>query len=279
MILQKSKRSPFSEPITKSLGWDIELQPVIVEGKVLPNYQSLVRNDNRNVLSITKKTYHPATNEKFVEVISKIHEFTGFEVEGYSVFHEGRKVLAFLKNNELMNVGDFDSQNYMVIGNSFDCSTGFFTGLTNVVIRCTNQFSKMNINQNIRHNKQINMKLDELVRFHKDYVMQENKMKQTFELWNLIDVKPPTVQDFVDYVLEVPKEDVSTFKKNNQASLFHSINTEIGEMGRTAYGIFNGLTHYSSHVVKSSNKMFGNVLGHSYRLNERGFKFLNQLVQ
>ena len=71
-----------------------------MEGNVLRNYQSLVRNDNRKVLSVTKKSYHPATNEKFVEVVSKIHEFTGFTVEGYTVFHEGRKVLAFLKNTD-----------------------------------------------------------------------------------------------------------------------------------------------------------------------------------
>jgi hypothetical protein len=56
--------------------------------------------------------------------VVRIYEFTGFEVEGYNVFQHGRKVLAFLKNNERMKIGDFDSDNYMVVGNSFDCSTG-----------------------------------------------------------------------------------------------------------------------------------------------------------
>lgn len=166
MTIKRTRRSSFAEPLTKQLAWDIELKPVVVEGNILADYQSIVRNDNGNVLSLTKKTYHPATNEKFTKVVSRMHEFTGFEVEGYSVFQGGRKVLAFLKNHDKMRIGDFDSDNYMVVGNSFDRSTGFFTGISNVVVRCTNQFSQLQTTPTIRHNRQINMKLDELVRFY-----------------------------------------------------------------------------------------------------------------
>lgn len=278
MTIKRPRRSSLAEPLTKQLTWDIDLKPVVVEGNVLPDYQSVVRNDNGHVLSLTKKTYHPATNEKFQEVVSRVHEFTGFDVEGYSVFHGGRKVLAFLKNNEKMRVGDFDSNNYMVIGNSFDRSTGFFTGISNVVIRCTNQFGRLQTTRTIRHNKQINMKLDELVRFYKNYVDQEQQLKEVFKIWNQKFADTPTVEAFVDHVLEIPKENASAIKVNSKASLFHSINTEMDAMGNTAYGLFNGLTHYTSHVVKSSNKMFGNVLGHPYRLNERGFSFLHDFV-
>lgn len=156
MIIQQSRRSSFVQPMTRQLSWDIKLKPVVVEGSIVPGYQSIVRNDNGHVLSLTRKTHHPATNEKFLEVVSRIHEFTGFAVEGYSVFQQGRKVLAFLKNEETMRVGDFDSDSYLVIGNSFDRSTGFFTGISTVVIRCTNQFSRIKVNQSIRHNSQLN---------------------------------------------------------------------------------------------------------------------------
>lgn len=277
MTIRRPRRSSFAEPLTKQLTWDIDLKPVVVEGNILPDYQSIVRNDNGNVLSLTKKTYHPATNEKFTEVVSRIHEFTGFEVEGYSVFQGGRKVLAFLKNHEKMRIGDFDSDNYMVVGNSFDRSTGFFTGISSVVIRCTNQFSQLQTTRTIRHNQQINMKLDELVRFFKDYMKQEQQLKEVFEAWNRQTMDVSTVEAFVDHVLEIPKENVSTVKLNNSASLFDSINTEMAAMGPTAYGMFNGLTHYTSHVVKSSGKMFGNLAGHPYVLNQRGYRFIKQL--
>lgn len=277
MMTRTPRRSAIAEPLTKTLNWDVEMKPVSVEGNELRNYQSIVRNDNRNVLAITKKSYHPATNQRFVEVVSRIHEFTGFEVEGYSVFQQGRKVLAFLKNTEKMKIGDFDSHNYMVIGNSFDCSTGFFTGISNVVLRCTNQFSRMTVNRSIRHNKQIDVKLDGLVRFYKEYMQNRDRLKNTFETWSEILISPGIVETFVDHVLDVPKEKVSAIKLNNKKSLLHSINTEISAMGSTAYGLFNGLTHYTTHTLKSSNKLFGNACGNAYRLNEKGFKYLEQL--
>jgi hypothetical protein len=166
----------------------------------------------------------------------------------------------------------------MVIGNSFDRSSGFFTGISRGVIRCTNQFSRIQTTQAIRHNKQINMKLDELVRFFTDYVNQGQQLKEVFEIWNQSRIDKHAVEAFANHVLEIPKENVSTVKENLRLSLFDSINTEMAAMGNTAYGLFNGLTHYTSHVVKSSSKMFGNTLGHPYRLNERGFRFLKEMV-
>src|SRR5688572_21424926 len=197
MNLRRPRRSSFAEPITKTLEWDVVLRPVTVDGNILDNYQSLVRNDTGTVLSVTKKSYQPATNEKFKEIVSKIHEFTGFDVQGYSVFQEGRKILAFLKNNEKMKIGDFDSENYMVIGNSFDCSTGFFTGISNVFLRCTNQFSRIGVGHSIRHNSQLNLKLDELVQFYKGYVQHENQLKRSFESWNKAVVTQATINNFV----------------------------------------------------------------------------------
>lgn len=264
--------------MTRQLSWDVKLKPVVVEGSIVPGYQSIVCNENGHVLSLTRKTYHPATNDKFVEVVIRIYEFTGFAVEGYSVFQQGRKVLAFLKNEEKMRVGDFDSDSYLVVGNSFDRSTGFFTGISTVVIRCTNQFSRIKVNQSIRHNSQINMKLDELVRFYKDYIAEQDALRSQFEIWNQEAISQGTVEAFVNHVLEVPKENISTIKRNQKASLFNSINTEMAAMGSTAYGLFNGLTHYTSHVVKSSGKVFGNALGHPYRLNQRGYQFLQDVL-
>jgi len=276
-MTQRRTRSTFAEPLTKELNWDIELQPVQVEGHTLSNHQALVRNDNREVLAVTKKSYHPATNERFLEVITRLHEFTGFEVEGYSVFQEGRKVLAFLKNNDMMNIGGFDSKNYMVVGNSFDCSTGFFTGISNVVVRCTNQFSRISMQQNIRHNKQLSMKLDELVLFYKRFMEEQIALQSILADWNDRAVEPGTVENFVNHVLSISSKDISTMKLNHRRSLLESIGTEMDAMGQTVYGLFNGLTHYTSHVVKSSNKVFGNSLGHPAAINVRAFNYLTNV--
>lgn len=107
---------------------------------------------------------------------------------------------------------------------------------------------------------------------------QERQLKEVFGVWNRHTVDTSTVEAFVDHVLEIPKENVSAVKLSHRSSLFDSINTEMAAMGGTAYGLFNGLTHYTSHVLKSSGKMFGNALGHPYHLNQRGLQFLEQSI-
>jgi hypothetical protein len=279
MILRRTRRSAIAEPLINKLTWDVDLKPIWVDGKELPNHQALVRNDNAEVLSVTKKSYHPATNERFLEVVSRIHEFTGFDVEGYSVFQGGRKVLAFLKNNEKMRIGDFDSNNYMVIGNSFDCSTGFFTGISNVVIRCSNQFSRMQTSTTIRHNKQLDMKLDELVLFYKDFLKEEAHLKETFLTWNEIKPNQEFISKFVDSVLDIScSGTISTRKRNAREELRNSIDLEMEAMGNNKYGLFNGVTHYTSHVRKSANKLFGASTGSSYLLNNDAFCYLQSAI-
>lgn len=65
---------------------------------------------------------------------------------------------------------------------------------------------------------------------------QERQLKEVFEAWNRQTMDTSTVEAFVDHVLEIPKEAVSTVKINNKASLFDSINIEMAAMGGTAYG-------------------------------------------
>ncbi len=55
------------------------------------------------------------------------------------------------------------------------------------------------------------------------------------------------------------------------------VGTEMDAMGQIVYGLFNGLTNYTSHVVKSSIKVFGNSLGHPAAINMRGFTYLAEV--
>jgi len=78
------------------------------------------------------------------------------------MFKPGERVNIPILDGYVRNLWFARRDNYMVIRNSFDRSTGFFHRYI-VVIGCTNQFSRIQGTQTIRHNKQIKMKLDEFV--------------------------------------------------------------------------------------------------------------------
>ncbi len=266
-------------PLSPTLDWDVNIHNVTSNNIEASNYKAIHRNDNGQLLNISKKSYYPATNDKFLEIVHKIHEMTSFTICGYSEFGGGKKVLAYLKNQEPMKIGDFTTENYMIVGNSFDCSTGFFTGISNIVLRCTNQFSRINVKTNIRHNSKLMVNLDHLVKFYHDYTDQESELKKRFEVWNGISVSDELIDLFVDDVLEIEdKNKISTVKENQRDDLFQSINREMLEMGKNAYGLFNGLTHYTTHIKTSREKIFGGVFGVASTLNLRGYRSLTQHV-
>ena len=142
-----------------------------------------------------------------------------------------------------MKIGDFTSDNYLCIGNSFDYSRGFFSGLTNVVHRCTNQFSSIVGHSTIRHNSKMNEKIQELVRYYDTYVEREKELKETFEVWMGVQMTKDLKEMFVDSVLEIDPADenpISSRKLNMKNDLFLSVNREVNAMGNNLWATFNG---------------------------------------
>ena len=56
-----------------------------------------------------------------------------------------------------------------------------------------------------------------------------------------------------------------------------SIDREIDYFGKNAWGLFNGITHYTSNVINNGNNSFGNVSGESQRINKIAMDYLISL--
>ena len=134
----------FVENQTESpLSWDIIEKPIYSNNQPVRGYKAVFRNDNGQLLNVTKSSYTPTRNERFLEVVDRMSTITGFPIKCHDEFEGGKKVLAFLECNEPIKVQGYDFQDFMLIGNSHDSSTGFFIGNSNKMIRCSNRFSKM----------------------------------------------------------------------------------------------------------------------------------------
>lgn len=269
-----NRSAPMSE-ITPTLTWDVEEHVVISNGRPAGNYKALHRNDNGGLLNIVKSSYNTATNKSFMEIVEKIRVVTDFELTGYSVAGDGGRVLAYLKNRSGMDIGDFTTENYMVLGNSFDYSTGFFGGNVNNVLRCQNEFGKISQDFRIRHNGIMEARLTDMVRYYENYILEQTQMKQEFETWQGITMSKDVKDMFIDEVLAVKKDEnneVSTVKKNQVSDLWVSVNREINDMGDNLWSLFNGVTHYTTHVRGGRERVFGNILGGLADINARAFQ-------
>jgi hypothetical protein len=67
--------------------------------------------------------------------------------------------------------------------------------------------------------------------------------------------------------------EMSTRKQNIVNDLWKSIDKETLALGDNLFGLFNGITHYATHIRQSKETTFGNALGSLARINNEAFAF------
>ncbi|UJP64053.1 DUF932 domain-containing protein [Mongoliitalea daihaiensis] len=259
-------------PITTELNWEVESGKLYnAKGQALKDYKLLTRSDNGGLLNVCKKTYTPTTNDKFKETVNQMQKVTGYDFAGFSEMGAGRKILAYLKA-EKRKIAGFDFDNYMVIGNSHDYSTGFFIATSKEMLRCENQFSRMYKGSmfSIPHTISVSERIDELVMRFESFMEHERKMERKFEIWKEIDIDQSLREMMVERVLAVEMGEVESLPKVTQRridALQHSIDRETRDIGQNLFGLFNGVTHYTTHVYNQRESVFGNIFGRTSEMN------------
>jgi hypothetical protein len=121
-----------------------------------------------------------------VAVVDRMSTITGFPIKCHDEFEGGKKVLAFLECTEPIRVQGYDFDDFMLIGNSHDSSTGFFIGNSSKMIRCSNRFSKIFRQLQVSHTKNHDAKIDQLLRYFETYQKERkhlfNQMQRMAEI-------------------------------------------------------------------------------------------------
>ena len=269
----------------ENLPWEIVEKPIYANNQKVENYKGIFRNDNGQLLNVCKQSYTPTRNEKFIEVTQKLHEITGFPIQNYYTVDGGKKVLSFLQCTEPIQVCGHEFNDYLMIGNSFDGSTGFFIGNSNMMVRCENRFSKNFRQMQVYHTKNNSLKIDNLVQYFDSFMNERKKLFQTME--RMADVR---IDDSIKNALlerltrmtdeeRLGNEPVSTRKTSILRDMNESIQRECLDLGNNAFGLFNGITHYTTHIKKTRNdKVFGNPFGTLNELNQQAYQFCEAMI-
>lgn len=274
---ERRQRGHSMTQLQPTLGWDVEQLPITIKGVISKEYKAIGRADNSEVLNIVKKSYVPLLNTELMQTVNRLSEFTNLKVAGYSEFDGGRKIIASLQAAEA-RVGDWPINLNMIIINSHDYTSAFAIGTASTLIRCTNQFSQISRNMKIQHTKSAEFKREELESYFKLYQGQSNMLLTNMEKMMKVPATRKLGNDFMNHVLDIKGslEDASMKKRNQRTELEGAIRREIADVGNNLFGLFNGLTYYSTHEKKLKSgyeKAYGNVLGSMATLNNRGYEF------
>lgn len=263
----------------QELNWEVKSSNIYSQNRQIEGFQALSRDDNGQVLSIMRKSYHPTPNSRLVGVVDKLSEITGFEKEGFSEFRNGRLVLGYLKA-EQRKVVEWDTQEHLVIGNSHDGTTGFFIGTTQIMIRCMNAFSRIHKKMKVYHTSNHDVKIDDLISAFRVYREETKRLSQRMEKFHRTKIDEKVIVALTERLLRIDGglEDAldkgSTRKKNIIEQFRSSIDREVADLGPNLLGLFNGVTHYTTHVKKGES-VFGSVAGEGARMNRVAFDVCN----
>ena len=267
------------------LNWKVRTEGLQTSsGIIIPDKIGIVREDDSTILGIHSNGYLPYQNDQMMELLFKVSQQTGLDVHKGGSFGGGRKVYVQLKSNDL-TLGTDRIEGYVTGINSFDGSTSLSFGPSSKTISCQNTFFGVykDLDSKVRHTKNMELKIDDICRQIEGVVQEETnvfgsivKMSET----RFDDViKDRVIKSLFNIERNVDIKDVdslSTVTQNKLSRFYVDLNGEIQGKGDNIWGLFSGVTKYTTHSIgkgdNSENKMFG-----TYGNRER--QIFKQLVE
>lgn len=252
------------------LDWNVKTETLVTSSGIeLPDYAAIIREDTNVPLSIRSNTYHPFQNSELLELLNRVSQQTGLPIQNGGFFGNGEKVFIQMKSNDL-KLGTDRVEGYITGINSFDGSTSLAFGNSSVTISCQNTFfaSYREVTSKVRHTRYMQTRIDEICRTIEQNVQNE---KQMFEdIKKLSEVKiDDKVKDLVTKMLfnvdrKADLQDIEAISKTAQNKIgrfYIDLNGELREKGDNMWGLFSGVTKYTTHSLKkedsTESKLFG----------------------
>jgi len=252
------------------LNWTVREESLTTQsGIIIPKQKAIVREDTNKVLSIHGEGYYPYQNHQLIELLDKVSQQSGLEIHRGGSFGDGQKVFIQLKSNDL-KLGDDRIEGYITGINSFDGTTSLAFGPSNITISCQNTFfgAFRSMDTKVRHTKNMVMRVDDICRGLEKVVEEETKMFEDIKMLSETRMTKES-EDWVTRTLfnimrdvDLNDEDSISSVTRNKLSRFEvDLNGELKEKGGNLWGLFSGVTKYTTHSMKkddnSENKMFG----------------------
>lgn len=256
------------------LNWLVEKRPLFFqrnESVKKTDYFGVIRTDNNKCFGAMTKQYEPFQNYEMAELVLRISDVIGKPVTHGKVFKEGRRV-AMQIELEPIKVGDDTIKRYATAINSHDGSTSLRWGTTGITISCDNQFSALrkDLQSSAKHTGNMRQLIDNSFRTLERLEKADTTLYETFKRMTEYFVDKKLVGDVIQKVSKVDPRNIDAEKLhsprtiNKSRELTTSIAKEMSYKGQTLWGLFSGITHYTTHKggtdrTREESKLIGGL--------------------
>ena len=272
------------------LNWNVVKKPLMYAGQCTPEannglhhtpYYGIVREDTGEVFTTCKEGYTPTQNETIIDTMQEIAGENDLEIIKAIPINKGRKIVIQMQRpDNTFSIGKEPTKQFIYAINGHDGSSSLKFGFMNKVLFCQNQFAWMSNSalSGYRHTESIQDKVKQLPSII-NFADQEEKIFDLQE-FSMQDATADLMNDLVDYLTNTDKlaEEMHTRTKNIRNDLESCIVGEVNRIGSTKWGLFNGVTRYTTHQKSSPKREYGQqesiLIGSSGKMNEKAFNFI-----
>ncbi len=291
------------EKFKNAFDWDVKKRDIVdINGNVISGYKEIYRKGNDNddaneTIAVMKKSYNPITTAKFTDIVEGIAGSIGAEVAGYTDWNHAtmgrtRQVItAQILLTEALSIAGSKVQGYLTIGTGFDGQRSFYVGHTNEYLRCENQWGSIITSLTARLTKNVLLKVEDIVENIQLYTEYEKELYKNFLKFQDVKIDEGIIQECIARIAGLTdeekalnfkerQEELSTQKLNKMDDIAACVRTEAAELGHNAWGMFNGITKYTTHVMSSrTQESFGNLFGAKNTANHKAYDLALELMQ
>jgi hypothetical protein len=276
------------------LDFTIEKAPLIAHNnqgeQMITPYYGLFNSSTNECINTVKEGYTVSQNADVVEMVLRGMEKFGSEltVSKAGSINGGRRVFMQLAIEGDSKVGDDIIKRYVTIIDSNDGSTGLSVGIGDEVAHCENQFFKFykSGEAKFRHTATLNEKIKSIPMLIETALGEGLRQINIYKKFESTPLTQSLAHKMVKCVLGYdrlsPIDSLTTKSVNRMEILYSNIQTECNIVGNNVWGLFNGLTRFTTHEQSVPKRINGKIesllVGSAYKKAITGFEFvLNEL--
>ena len=252
------------------LNWTVRTEGLQTtdSGIILPDKIAVIREDKSISIGNHGKGYVPFQNEELLELLFQIASHTGLELHSGGLFKDGGKVFIQMKSDDLRIKND-KVEGFVTGINSFDGSTALSFGTSHNTVSCSNTFWLVykQMQTKMKHSLNMHPKID-LILENIDKLIKEEKenfriIERMADVRMSDEVKDLVIRKMFDLTKEEKLDELSTNKKNKLQRFYLDLNGELTTKEDTLWGLFSGVTKYTTHSMKKTDNTEGKIFGNT----------------
>lgn len=258
-----------------AFSWDIKETGILdINGNPIKGYKQITRDDDGSSIAVMKNSYTPMTTQQFSDTANAVADQIGGVIKegSFKDWNTNDKkvnigaaapvITCQIEMSEPLEIAGSKIEGWLTLGVGFDGGRSFFIGHTNNYLRCTNAFGSIVKDFTSRLTKNNMVRVEDIIKNIGVYREYERKLYENFVKFQEVKVDERIVQECVARLIGLTAEEralsprelekeLSAQKLNKRDDILASVRTEMAELGNNAWGLFNGVTHYTTHVMSS----------------------------